>query len=834
MPSDKPQAGLRRKLARVLILLVPSTLDLFLIATFVFWLALFAFAAYSKTWATPDLEAKLHQLPLLGSLAIVCVMALGELIGPVRFRSRAAGVISIIGCWGVYGVMQIPGLIERPAAVGFSRSSSSEESTHWILALQNFVDRLAQPLTACVVLIGGCVWTLAWIRGRARRKQSAYARWDAVDWLLDRGQQCIGWCTRNRLKVMLGLLAIALPGTVIRNALGSGGVAENGLLIFVAVVGGLLVSMIALAIVIQLRRRRWGRGVLAILHWPFAVGLFYVGAASWIAIRRETDPLYLAMLASVLPLSVALWQLIRKDHLGQIYRRSMWTFAFPILATLGTVSVWTSTDMAYFVVALPQLGVREALVEANASRSLQDATDGAVRLNLEEWGWTGFATANIRDASDLTVITKLANADRLPIQTLVIDGFSSEVDTRLIGVLGISSVQLQGQSISSEQLQDFAGAKTQVSLSGMTDFTHLSGVGELSSLVVQSEQRIRGLQQLFDHNVGKQTTYLYLDVPLTQADWETVIQVSRKCQVVIASPDNLPTQFWRNAPPNSLTNIVLYDALNIGKTKDFLRFADTGIQAFVERPPGIDPWDIAVAFPNYRSGIYGQLEFELRSAARLQSDLTFREQAQRLNWIYGVDAKDRITHIWLPSTDPITSHSAELQNVTTLRMDRLGLVGFAADPEVDVNALRALPKLERLYLPQDFMAEGLGFLKSLPNLKHLQITEGWTMQRGKTGFEACRNLESLRIFGMPGPETIAELQKLPKLKRLEIIAVANPYLPAGDFEAQLLSIRGALKNVEVEQVGESSVEPSISDKWKQHRSRIRDRLMKQVDPRVQP
>ena len=230
-------------------------------------------------------------------------------------------------------------------------------------------------------------------------------------------------------------------------------------------------------------------------------------------------------------------------------------------------------------------------------------------------------------------------------------------------------------------------------------------------------------------------------------------------------------------------------------------------------------WDVAFAKPN-----------SVRSPwvdAYLGVSMNFVKLAQSQHWIYGSSSDGAITHIWLPSVDNVLDMPEALSSVTTLRLDRELVLSAVVgrDYEMDLAGLSNMPKLQRLYLSRHQRWNDLQFLKSAPNLQHLQIRSQTRSVMAGTGYQVCTKLETMRIFGTPDPVTLKELSTLPSLKKIEIVDDDLTYQDKAAADA----LRKQLPNVTIAIVHPNNVVPDVSEKWKQHLQKVRRQVLEKLD-----
>ena len=239
-------------------------------------------------------------------------------------------------------------------------------------------------------------------------------------------------------------------------------------------------------------------------------------------------------------------------------------------------------------------------------------------------------------------------------------------------------------------------------------------------------------------------------------------------------------------------------------------------------------WDLAFAFPD-RIQI-DWLEYMINQAIGFTSNGT--DQLKDTHFVWKRNREGKMTHLFFPGGESWGTVE-HFDSLKVLSYDPMWLTDNK-DPTPrtvqDLRFLKALTSLEELYFSDSvFMTNNLDFLLGLTKLKHLQIPNCDRSAQGTIGFDSCPSLESITFLGKPDNPTIAELAKLPNLKRVTISNINDDDLSSN--AKQLLEKR--LPGVEVKILPFGQHKPDVPEAFLKHReARQKEalkRLMKQAE-----
>ena len=180
-------------------------------------------------------------------------------------------------------------------------------------------------------------------------------------------------------------------------------------------------------------------------------------------------------------------------------------------------------------------------------------------------------------------------------------------------------------------------------------------------------------------------------------------------------------------------------------------------------------------------------------------------------------------------------HYGELGQLKSLSFDPQWLSSnIPANSQIinGLSHLKTLVNLEELYFADCKIATpSMNFLEPLTKLKHLQIPSIDRTKQGNAGFDVCQSLESITFLGAPDKTSIAELSKLPKLKKVTVVDSLNDGLDSR-FEAML---KKSIPSAEIRIVPAGTLFADVPESFQQHvkvkRKEIRDRWLQEAKNR---
>jgi len=312
------------------------------------------------------------------------------------------------------------------------------------------------------------------------------------------------------------------------------------------------------------------------------------------------------------------------------------------------------------------------------------------------------------------------------------------------------------------------------------------------------------LPEFLDAFVPNGLREVRIQSPVDQEDWRAFARHSDACHFGLYNfqrqAASFPKEFFASGELYGVS-LFCYDADHPGQ---LLPFLGSGVQLLA--PPVRDGqafWDYCFI------GIEPS-----RSRRWIDSNKAFLEQATDYHWAFGWHPDGTISEIWLPTIELVLQNQSALDSVRTLRMDREGIVAFNELLARDVSALATLQSLERLYLDRQQYIDSFGFLAQLGELRQLQIQGKGRTSSDTAGFDECENLETVRFFGAPDPQTIRELATLPKLRRVEIVDENAEF----DKPKTRADLRERLPMVNVSFISVDDYEADIGPQLREHLS----------------
>ena len=486
---------------------------------------------------------------------------------------------------------------------------------------------------------------------------------------------------------------------------------------------------------------------------------------------------------------------------------------------------------------------------ANYVKQVQRDSGGNITLRFNNYGSTQTWIVDVRDEKDGDILSYPFTA--APYQTILIRNLQPFVDTSLLTqpvpaktapgspapAPGTTCVSIFSGEATSKQLKELSVASTTLTIAGDVDLPDNCQPGdEITSWVsFLGEGEYRPLAAFLRNNLNVNGLQIMISSELKIEDWNAIVDVSQNRPVMILKANNIPKELLNSpelveADSRPWTNITiqlqLHEPHGLKTLKGLLELAEkkdlnlTGFWILEEKTK----WGISF----------------LLNGKGTTPDMTVLDQipkeeflatAKESGWIYEEsDAGDPLA-IWLPDSSLIPLFENELKGHKTLRLDVRGLNGSVAVGSVlcESNDLMKLPGLENLFLPTGVQFDHLGFLGKLPNLKRLQIhTQDRTVQTVGGGFEQCKTLEELILFGTPDAKTIAELASLKKLKRLHLVDDELGFTT----EEEKATLKKQLPNVAISFIDPDNFEPFVSDAWQQNLKEVRKRVLADIESKL--
>ena len=341
----------------------------------------------------------------------------------------------------------------------------------------------------------------------------------------------------------------------------------------------------------------------------------------------------------------------------------------------------------------------------------------------------------------------------------------------------------------------------------------------LKYVMVIGEKRSQPLTEFLDAYVPDGLGRFYIQTDILEEDWDAIVRHQEKCLFNMngsAPPDRIIDLSCRQ----SLKGITIYSTMGGDPTelRRIMRSSLNFTSILCDNEQQL--WDLAVLRPSSNGYAWEQED----------NTVAFKKKAKQRHWIFGKNERGDITHVWLPSVSYVRDNAKELIRVQTLRLDNEGVVAnaYLEESDTDLRPLASLVNLKRLYLKRGQPLESLAFLKSLPTLEHLQIqSQVRSVMRG-SGYRICSNLVSARFFGTLDPITISELSKLNKLKRIVVVDDDLTYQDTKEAE----TLRSKLPNVKIDIMHPNEFEPDVSERWKKHVERVREKTLQRLDKQI--
>jgi len=507
---------------------------------------------------------------------------------------------------------------------------------------------------------------------------------------------------------------------------------------------------------------------------------------------------------------------------------------FPSVGAVIPMGLLVSWLCIYSVFDLPHLfsGVlRFDWQEAREVKQFKHQTGGKLRRSiLPGWGNLDyFSLVGIESSDELDRF--LQNAGRYGFIERIEPDFDT---TPLAG--RYSLLTIKSGEVRSEQLQDLALNANFVTLHDLMVIDPQQSLVLSKSdlkIVVSDGKEIGSLLRALDLSYPPRNLSIKFRSPatrmLTQDEAQAMIQVAEKMPIF------LPAEMAVQIP----------DGLKLGRSAKKFYLSDFPSSSEVvqyfkrldQKFPGADftfdigdkSWESFEELLIAKRGewVFQPNRFSLQFEFDPQADGD--EQQQLLRWIdrfrlaYEVNEQGLIRKLFFPYQESVNIPQAGFA-LESLSYDCNWL---ARDPDAtrgirllqNFDFLKKHSGLKELHLSVEYDVEDLGFLQSLPDLEILTICLGFGYQGDSTGFEVCKNLKRLHLYGRPDAEVVAQLQTLEKLKT---IVLRNRHLWAIS-EENLNELQAKLPAVEIKVLDFADPFP-IPDDFIQHAKQVRQEL----------
>jgi hypothetical protein len=644
---------------------------------------------------------------------------------------------------------------------------------------------------------------------------------------------------RYRKRVMIAFVVIMLPATVLRNVFDPQMQSASFLTSATLIIGLGFCWFVGFYGLVQIASTPgWARTKRVATILSFLIGGCYLSGIYW---NTYTETLGLRFAMGIAPflfvLTVVTCMATRQTPSSEATRKwsiSVWS----LLITVPVFSVFGWSIYAYDLRVIATACLEKDdffsnskwLELAKQSRDFQRATDGSARM-IESYSST-LLHVKIRDQRDADCLEKLFQYQPTISAWFVIDNLQPFVDTKpLRNHRG--HLTLVGGQCTASQMADIAfkvpvlgvpvlGVQA-TRLPNQVDGRIQSVPLNLPKLQTYGSRVIPGLADFLDAYVPAGLNDVMVNTPATAKDWAAIVRHNQQCKFLVYAiheeSSELGLQTLESSKDQSLAGISFCNYADVAPGRLLRLMLESDIQPIylpLEEERAF--WDLAFLRPD------GSLNDWFESPLGALVD-----HAKECHWSFGHNDQGEITRIWLPDLDLLRNNTSSLKATETLRLDSDGICGVHVFLETDVSVLAKFVNLKRLYLSRDHVVSDLGFLRSMPKLQHLQMQSQDRKVMATTGLEVCKNLESIRIFGKPDPQTVTDLAALKKLKSLEIIDDEAEF----QNQAGVETLRRQLPNVEIRIIVKDDYEPDLSDNLKEHLKRVRkgarERLVKLVD-----
>ena len=371
------------------------------------------------------------------------------------------------------------------------------------------------------------------------------------------------------------------------------------------------------------------------------------------------------------------------------------------------------------------------------------------------------------------------------------------VKTECLHSVSKGNIALVKTGVTASQLEDIvAGTTLACRVQNLdVDSTQSKAVIDVGSMQIV-EDRPGKLKALLESiKEFKNNPTVDVDSKITKEDLPAILKASQSSQIILhgSLPDSDIN--WSEFSLDKLTAAVnvYYNTNTYGLSPNQIQFLlDTNIQilfspSYVYGSDQNLEWDLAFACAErFR---FAQIS---TSVSRLASRFDFDDSDQSIfeqnHLVWGKNGQAEITHLFLPSGE-FWQDVSKLTSLKSLSYDPKWLnEDTAAPPRAvkDLGSLQGLTNLEELYLSDNtFLMRSLSFLAKMKSLKHLQIPKVDRSMKGTIGFDACPSLESITFLGKPDVASIAELAKLPNLKKVTISSINNGVLNEANAKSVL-------------------------------------------------
>lgn len=332
---------------------------------------------------------------------------------------------------------------------------------------------------------------------------------------------------------------------------------------------------------------------------------------------------------------------------------------------------------------------------------------------------------------------------------------------------------------------------------------------------------------------------------LKREDWDAILEVSQNRPVMILDTSDFSELFklaktdqrqWNNISIQHNLYLKenteqLRELLAIASKKEFnlnlfgpLEEKTKWAIAFQMKGKGPSPDILALEnFAEYSKKTVNKLA----PASSAGSPQYYLLSAREFGWVFE-ESRGSPVGIWLPDSNLVPAMKSQFRKLKTLRLDVREITGVMATGSVLAEAkdLDSLPALENLYLPTGVQFTDLDFFHRLPKLKRLQIqAQDRSLHHSDLGFEQCRNLQELILFGTPDAQTTRELATLEKLETIHLVDDQLDYVTE-DSRARLAK---SLSNVEVVFIKREDFTPFVSDAWREHVAKLRKSIIDDIE-----
>lgn len=672
---------------------------------------------------------------------------------------------------------------------------------------------------------------------------AALSLWSSrLGWIVNANQFIVTQTSRlgslvnkYRTRLMIGFAVIMFPATILRNAvdteLRSHSYVVGAFAIVILVVTGIIALHVASRCVFN---RKWLflkapllLAVAAGISWYWLTGsmgippnIDYVERSSANVAWALTPLFFTFAFLSALIVGPPKEQV--DESKGPTRRRlvSLWPLIIALPAIGSAVFLLNRYDPLVFAKAALESdspnakpSMAELIAAARESRRIESLTGGAARVVAYYSSFIHYV--KIRDERDAGCLDALIASQPPGIKSIMIENIQPFVDTEPLRRYS-EHVGVVGGVLTEQHLADICGKASSLAI-GNTKLPSQNerGVTLPPTFMMFGESLDNGFPDFVDAYLVGRRSKVYLDVELSMEDWGAVIRANQVCPFEITNWTDLPIGASTSpeiAKQPSLSGISLSYVYLMDREGDIAKLLETDInfqRVFVDDDQM--SWDLVFTNPRITRG-------QLQSSGKT---LPFRRAAKDYHWAYGWNDQEQITHLWVPTINEVESNAADMNAVRTLRFDRRGYLGFRSYQALDLSPLGKLPQLERLYLDSGEYFGDLKFLAKLPKLVHLQIQAQTRDKMKGSGFEVCKNLESIRFFGTPPAISIEELAGLTKLKRLEIV---DDELTFQD-EGKVAELKEQLPKVEIKIIPPDAFEPDLSDRLKNHLKSVRDSVV---------